>query len=116
MKGGDLYWVELLSRGGHTQTGRRPALIAQAAAVSTAVPTVLIIPLTTQQDALRFPGTLLIEADQLNRLPRTSVALVFQLTAIDQRHLRERLGAVSAAVMGSVWQVFDEITDRHGPH
>ena len=29
---GDLYWVEFPTRGGHAQAGRRPAIIAQAAA------------------------------------------------------------------------------------
>ncbi len=54
---GDLYWVELPVRGGRAQAGRRPAIILQT--VST-LPTTLLVPLTSQMDALRFPGTILV--------------------------------------------------------
>ncbi len=72
----------------------------------------LIIPLTIQQDALRFPGTLLVEPDEQNRLPRPSAALVFQLTAVDQRHLKERLGNLPEPVMDAIWEVFGGLTGR----
>ncbi len=53
MNVGDVYWVELPARGGHAQAGRRPAIIAQSAAHA-ALHTVLLIPLITQLDVLRF--------------------------------------------------------------
>ena len=84
MNVGDLFWVEFPAGAGRAQAGRRPALIAQTAAVSTRLPTVLLIPLTTQLDALRFPGTALVETDADNNLRRPSVALVFQLTVMDR--------------------------------
>jgi hypothetical protein len=68
--------------------------------------------LTTQLDALRFPGTLLVEKDAANGLRQSSVALVFQLTAVDNHFIRERLGIISGAVMESIWANFDEITER----
>lgn len=68
MKIGAVHWVELPARGGHAQAGRRPAIIVQNPAVSAKLPTVLIVPLTSQQDALRFPGTVLVEADAKNKL------------------------------------------------
>ena len=106
---GDLYWVELPTRGGHAQAGRRPAIIAQALA---ALPTVLIVPLTSQLDALRFPGTVLVEASQQNGLRHNSVALVFQLTAVDKRYITEQLGKVSDAVMAQIWSALDALTGR----
>lgn len=109
MKVGDLYWVEFPARGGHAQTGRRPAIIVQQ---PTNLPTVLLIPLTSQQDALRFPSTVLIEAAQENGLRQDSVALVFQLTAVDKRYLSERLGKISAPLMAQLWQAFDRLTGR----
>ena len=63
MTPGDLYWVEMPARGGHEQAGRRPAIILQTASASVVLPTVLIVPLTSQQSALRFPGTVYIEAE-----------------------------------------------------
>lgn len=73
MNVGDMHWVELAPRGGHAQAGRRPAIIMQSDAHAASLPTVLLIPLTTQMDALRFPGTALIEADAQNNLRRSSV-------------------------------------------
>jgi hypothetical protein len=46
----------------------RPPIVAQAASATTSLPTVLLIPLTSQLDALRFPGTVLIERDATNGL------------------------------------------------
>jgi hypothetical protein len=63
-------------------------------------------------DALRFPGTLLVEKDAANGLLQSSVALVFQLTAVDNRFIRERLGIVSEVMIESIWTSFDQITGR----
>lgn len=109
---GDVYWVELPARGGHTQTGHRPAIIAQTSSVTSKIPTVLIIPLTSQQDALRFPGTILIESNAQNGLRNNSVALVFQLTAVDKRYITDRLGKLSDDIMRDIWANMDELTGR----
>jgi mRNA-degrading endonuclease toxin of MazEF toxin-antitoxin module len=72
----------------------------------------LLVPLTTQLDALRFPGTVLVEPDSENGLRRPSVALTFQLAVLDQRFVGQRLGAISETVMKAIWSAFDEITER----
>ena len=69
MKTGEVFWVDLPARGGHAQLGRRPAIVLQTSEASSVLPTVLLIPLTTQLDALRFPGTLLVEPDPSNSRP-----------------------------------------------
>lgn len=106
---GEVRWVEMPARGGHAQAGRRPAVIVQSA---TGLPTTLIVPLTSQLDALRFAGTVLVEADSQNGLRRASVALVFQLTAIDRRHLADRLGAVSEEILKEIWTALDRLLGR----
>lgn len=106
---GEVRWVELPARGGHAQAGRRPAVIVQS---TTGLPTTLIIPLTTQLDALRFAGTILVETDSQNGLRRASVALVFQLTAVDNRYVADRLGVVSKEVLEEIWTAFDKLTGR----
>jgi mRNA-degrading endonuclease toxin of MazEF toxin-antitoxin module len=106
---GEIRWVEMPARGGHAQAGRRPAVIVQSA---TGLPTTLIIPLTSQLDALRFTGTVLVEADSQNGLRRPSVALVFQLTAVDRRHIADRLGSVSKEVLEEIWSALDKLTGR----
>ena len=109
MKVGDIFWVEFPARGGRSQVGRRPALVVQKALT---LPTVLLIPLTTQQDALRFSGTILIEPNPNNRLHKNSVALVFQMTAVDRNFIKEKLGTISSEKMDEIWAVFDELTGR----
>jgi mRNA-degrading endonuclease toxin of MazEF toxin-antitoxin module len=54
----------------------------------------------------------LVEPDAVNGLRRPSVALVFQLTAVDRRFIGPVFGAVSQEVMASVWEALDEITGR----
>jgi mRNA-degrading endonuclease toxin of MazEF toxin-antitoxin module len=48
---GDIYLVEIPTSGGHEQQGIRPAIIVQPAENIEKVPTVLIVPFTTQHKA-----------------------------------------------------------------
>jgi mRNA interferase MazF len=109
---GDLHWIEFQARGGHEQAGRRPGIVVQEPGVSLALPTILTIPLTTQVEALRFPGTVLIAPDTANGLRRDSVALVFQLTAVDRRRVGAPLGRNSVEVMDEVWKALDHVFGR----
>jgi mRNA-degrading endonuclease toxin of MazEF toxin-antitoxin module len=86
--------------------------VAQDASATARLPTILVIPLTTQLASLRFPGTVLVDPDQNNGLRRSSVALVFQLAAVDLRLLGLRMGQVSQAVMDAVWDALDQLTGR----
>jgi mRNA-degrading endonuclease toxin of MazEF toxin-antitoxin module len=112
MKPGEVIWVEFPGGAGRAQAGRRPAIVVQSADASRRLPTVLLVPLTTQQDALRFPGTVLVEPDTGNGLKHPSVALLFQLTAIDRKYLGSTLGTLSQDAFQLVWTAFDEITAR----
>ncbi len=112
---GDVHWVDFPPRAGHAQAGHRPAIVVQGAVASARLPTILLVPLTTQLDALRVPGTVLVEPDIDNGLRRPSVALVFQLTAVDQRFLGQQLGSVSRSTMDALWCAFDEIAERQMP-
>jgi mRNA-degrading endonuclease toxin of MazEF toxin-antitoxin module len=112
MSVGDVHWVEFPAGAGRAQAGRRPGIIAQCDAASLKLPTTLIIPLTTQQDALRFPATLLIDPTPDNGLPRISIALVFQMTVLDVRFLSARIGRISDEVLQRLWRELDELTDR----
>ncbi len=70
--------------------GKRPALILQEEEFK--LPTVLIVPLTTKIRALDFAGTVLIQPDDKNHLDKESVALAFQLRAIDRKRLSKKIG------------------------
>jgi mRNA-degrading endonuclease toxin of MazEF toxin-antitoxin module len=95
LKLGDVHWVELPDRGGREQRGRRPAVIWQDAESFPLLPTMLVIPLSSQQGAMRFGGTYLVQPSVANGLSVASVALVFQLGACDVRRIGARLGSLS---------------------
>ena len=103
MEIGDVYTVEIPASNGHEQAGARLAIIAQAPQFGDRLPTV---PLTSRLTAQSFPGTFLIQPDSDNNLNTTSMALVFQLRAIDKRRVRRRLGRLSASELS---QVHDQI-------
>jgi len=109
MNVGEIFWVEFPARGGRAQTGKRPAIVVQK---DKTLPTILLVPLTTQQDAVRFAGTILIEPDNKNHLRQPSIALVFQLTAIDKHFIKNKLGIISDSKMDEIWTAFDELTGR----
>jgi mRNA interferase MazF len=92
---GEIYWVELPDSGGREQAGRRPAIVMQNNDYAGSLPTVLVIPLSSAIAALRFPGTAPIKADKKSGLRTDSVALVFQLRAIDRGRIKEKIGVVS---------------------
>jgi mRNA interferase MazF len=100
----ELYWVDLPDRRGREQRGRRPAVIWQDTTALAGLPTVLVVPLTSRLDAVRFPGTLGIDPSPANGITVPSVALVFQLGACDVRRLGQKLGRLDA---GDVVRVCD---------
>ena len=104
MQPGDIYWVEIPAANGHEQAGLRPAIILQSAAVTPKLSTVQIVPLTSQVKAQKFPATLLIAPDSTNNLSARSVALVFQLRAIDRRRLKTRLGTLKRGQLAQIKQ------------
>ena len=106
---GEIYSVEIPSSNGHEQAGTRPAIVIQAPQFENRLPTVLIVPLTSRLTAQTFPGTLTIQPDAENNLTMTSVALVFQLRAIDKRRLKRKIGRISDALLAQVQQVMKEL-------
>ena len=95
MKRGEIWRVRLPTVPGHTQAGVRPAVIVQDEQATNSLSTVLIVPFTGTQAASRFPGTVVVQPDAQNGLTVPSVALVFQLTAIDQRNCLQPLGQLA---------------------
>jgi mRNA interferase MazF len=110
MKRGEVWRVSLPTVPGHTQAGRRPAVIVQDDQFSTSLP--LVVPFTGTQAAARFPGTLLVPPDVQNGLAVPSVALVFQLTALDQRNCLQRLGILDSATLNQIFSLLDKLTGR----
>ena len=102
MKIGDIRWVELPDVGGREQSGRRPAIIMQDDGYSANLPTTIVIPLSSAMAALRFPGTAQVKATDSSGLRTESVALVFQIRAIDRGRIKETIGAVSTSELAEI--------------
>ena len=112
MSVGDIHWVDLPTANGREQRGRRPAVVLQADDYGGDLPVVLVVPLTTARAAIRFAGTTLIRPTAENGLRQTSVALMFQLRAIDRRRIQERIGTVSEEVLNSMFEELGKLTGR----
>lgn len=109
---GDIYWVEFATGAGHEQAGRRPAILLQDDSYAADVPLVVVVPLTGATAATRFAGTLLIEPDESNRLRKPSVALIFQIRAVDRRAIAESIGAITAAQLTEIYALLDRLTGQ----
>ena len=89
MKNGDIWLVDLSDAKGHEQKGIRPAII-----VGGANGLVLVVPLTSSTGSARFSHTLTISPDSHNGLDAESVALVFQIVALDRERFQHRIGTI----------------------
>ncbi len=92
MARGDVLWIELpppLGGAGREQAGRRPGIAIQ---VDDSTPTLVIVPITSQLSAERFPHTVRIDPSPENGLSRSSVLLVFQIRALDRARIQSRVG------------------------
>lgn len=112
MDAGDVWMVSLPAIGGHEQAGERPAIVIQDAADGAGSPLVLVIPLTSRLSAARFPATVPISPDSENGLRAESLAMVFQVRALDRSRFTRRLGRVSDMTLGSVFEALDRLTGR----
>jgi mRNA interferase MazF len=112
MKKGEVWRVRLPFGPGHTQAGERPAIILQDDPFNLALPTVLIVPFTSAMAASRFAGTLVVHPDTQNGLTVPSVALVFQLSALDKRDCLRRLGILDKNTLDQIFARLDRLTGR----
>lgn len=102
MRRGEVWRARLPDNSGHAQAGERPVVIVQINQVTRSLSTVLAIPFTSKQAALRYPSTILIEPDDINGLSLPSVALPFQLSVLDKRNLAEKLGELKPETLQQI--------------
>jgi len=97
-KPGDVVLVDLgTNTEGHEQSGVRPGVfVSEEGGVS------ILIPLSSNAARLQFKGTVRITPSKSNKLAKPSVALVFQLRAVDSRRLLHRIGSLSPAEKRSI--------------
>ena len=112
MKKGEVWRASLPFGPGHTQAGERPAVLIQDDAFNSSLPTVLVVPFTGTLAASRFAGTLVVQPDTQNGLSVPSVALVFQLSALDKRDCVHRLGILNQNILDQILTLLDRLTGR----
>ncbi len=86
--------VSLPFSGGREQSGERPAVVIQDGVYGQGSPLVLVVLLTSQLAALRFPASVQIQPSRENGLSFPSVAMVFQTRALDRTRFLRRIGVL----------------------
>ncbi len=74
---GEVWMVSVPPSSGREQAGTRPAIVLQDDTYGQNSPLVLIVLLTSQLSALRYPATVQIAPSAQNGLTVPSIALVF---------------------------------------
>lgn len=100
MARGDILRVALPESDKREERGNRPAVAVQTDIAVT--PMLMIVPITSSLGALRFPFTVRIEPSSANGLTLPSVAMVFQLRAIDRRRILCKIGELELEHMAQI--------------
>jgi mRNA interferase MazF len=110
MARGDVLRVALpAATGGHEQAGSRPAVAVQAYPAGSSLPMLVIVPFTKELTALRFEFTFRVEPSRANGLTVPSVALVFQIRAIDPVRIIGTLGHLESHYLAQLDQQLKEL-------
>jgi len=90
MKKGELWILELPFIDGKEQRGTRPGLVI----ADTKTGMIIVIPLTSNLQALRFPHTVEIRKSLENGLEKDSIALIFQMQSLDGKRFLNKIGEI----------------------
>ena len=92
---GDIFYADLSGNQGSEQGGLRPVLIMQNDIGNKYSPTVIGVPITSQQKKNKLPTHVEIDAE-CSGLPKDSIALFEQLRVIDKRRLGRKVGKIGS--------------------
>ena len=98
MNKGDIWLVEIPQTNGYEQSGKRPVIIITDTKSNIAI----VIPFTSNIQALRFPYTIEVEPSEENGLNVKSVALIFQIRAIDKKRLKSKIGKLENNIINKI--------------
>lgn len=96
---------------GREQSGRRPSLVVHTDALIDVSPVIMVVPFSSQLEALRFPACVRIESSKLNGLTSPSVAMGFQLRAADRVRFANRLCVLAPTDLQSVDDALRRLMD-----
>ena len=94
IKQGDIYWLNFGPPYGSEPGYRRPHLVIQNNAHNhSPLNTVLVCAITTNLERALIPGNVLLAKGE-GLLPRRSVVIVTQVSAVDKSRLTEKIGTL----------------------
>ena len=106
---GEIYWGNLNPIKGHEQAGNRPVIILQNDILNEHLKTVIIAPITTNQEAKDRLITYFLSAETTG-LREDSVALLYQARTLDKRRLKEKITKLSSSeiqkIKEKLWNAF----------
>ena len=109
---GDVCWAELEDPEGSTAGFRRPVVIIQCNALNQSrIQTTVCIPLTSNLRWADAPGNVFLRKS-VTGLSKDSVANVSLITAIDKRHLTERVQQLPVRQIASILNGVDTVLGR----
>lgn len=103
MEKGEIWLFEIPTDGGREQSGMRPAIVLSEVEAG------IVIPFTSNAQALRFPHTIDVNPSLENGLNSRSIALVFQMRVIDKRRIRNKIGAIESKTLEKIDGMIKEI-------
>lgn len=97
IKQGAIFLANLNPVRGHEQSGYRPVIILQNNILNKNLNTVIIAPLTTNLKAKGYLTTFFLDK-KVSKLAYDSIALLFQIRAIDKIRLKKYVSALSLQI------------------
>jgi len=99
MRRGDIYWVDLGDPVGSEPGYLRPAIVIQEDEFNNSnLATTIILSMTSNIDYRKFPGCVLLKADETG-LPKDSIANASQIRTVNRARLVECVGQLDDSVM-----------------
>ncbi|MBI5225234.1 type II toxin-antitoxin system PemK/MazF family toxin [Candidatus Micrarchaeota archaeon] len=102
----DVWEAELRGASGHEQKGSRPVLLWRDL---DHVKIAIVIPLTSNLERKSIPHTYLIAATIKNGLQKESIALIFQIRAIDKVQLKRKVGELESHDIAAIADVLKDM-------
>ena len=98
MDKGEIWLTSLPEQTGKEQVGKRPALII----ADTKTGLIIVIPFTSSLEKLKYNYTVEINPSLENALDKKSVALLFQMRAIDKKRVVHKIGKLEDSYLREI--------------
>lgn len=114
---GDVYWVPLAVADGAELGHTHPHVVIQEDVINhSRIPTVVVCALTTNLKRAKAPGNVLLDAGEAD-LPKQSVVVVSQVSAVDKTQLGDYIGSLSQLRIKQIlagMRFLQLMTETHG--